>query len=120
MTIDTASFKLRFPEFDTILDARIQLFIDDAVIVLNESFWDTKYDLGLSYLTAHYLALSIKSDAGSNAPNAPVANKSVDGVSIGYTNPTFDTSSEAYYGSTGYGQRYLVLRSTLGVVADVI
>jgi len=117
MSIDATSFKIRFPEFDAVLDARIDIFLADAIIILNETYWDTKYDMGVSYLTAHYLALANKSEVGSVTSSGPIASKTVDGASVAYTNATPDDESDAYYASTTYGQRYLTLRKTLGVPA---
>jgi len=123
MAINPTSFKIRFNEFDSVLDAYIQLFIDDAMVILNPVFWGSKYDLGLYYLTAHFLSLSNRTNigaSGSFGPVAPVASKSVDGVSISYNNPVINNMSDAIYGSTIYGQRYLALRQTLGVAACVV
>ena len=120
MAIDPASFKVRFPEFDSVLDARIQVFIDDSVVILNTVYWEDKYDLGLYYLTAHYLTLASLTEAGSSGPTGPVAAKTVDGVSISYANPANNDLSDAFYSSTSYGQRYLALRKSLGVPAIVV
>lgn len=118
--IDPASFKVRFPEFASVDDARIQLFIDDAVIVLNESYWGEKYNLGLYYLTAHYLVLSEATEAGSSSSVGPVSGRAVDGTSISYAQMTPANEANALLASTIYGQRYLALRKTLGVPASVI
>lgn len=118
--IDPASFKVRFPEFSAESDSRIQVFIDDSVVLLNSVYWGTKYDLGLYYLTAHYLALANKSEAGSITSNGQISSRSVDGASVGYSHPTPANESDAYYASTSYGQRYLALRRNLGVPASVI
>jgi len=118
--ITATSFKTRFPEFTSIADARIELFIEDAVLVLNEVNWGTKYDLGLYYLTAHYLALGEKSSVGNSGSNGQVASKAVDGTSISYNNATLTGVDDSYYSSTSYGQRYLQLRKSLGVPAYVI
>lgn len=120
MTIDPASFKIRFPEFDSVDDTRIQLFLDDAEVILNPVFWGDKYDMGQAYLAAHFLVIGTNSEAGSTSPSSGVASKSVDGVSISYNNPTPNSEADAYYLSTSYGQRYLALRKTLGVPAFVI
>ena len=120
MAIDPASFKIRFPEFDSVDDSRIQVFIDDAVLVLNESYWSSKYDLGLYYYTAHSLALATQTEGGNIGSMGLVGSKAVDGTSISYTNPTPNDQSDAYYLSTLYGQRYIQLRDSLGVPAFVV
>ena len=118
--IDPALFKIRFPEFVAVSDDRIQLFIDDSVIALNPTYWGNKYDLGLYYYTAHLLTDSKKTEAGSITPKGPLASKSVDGVSTGYTNATPASGVDAWGESDIYGQRYLALRKTLGVPAYAI
>jgi hypothetical protein len=120
MAIDPASFKIRFPEFDSVSDARIQLFIDDAVIVLNSVYWGDKYDLGLNYLTAHLLTLGTKSEAGSSTSVGGIASRAVDGAQVSYNVTPTENQADAELASTIYGQRYLALRKTLGVAASVI
>ena len=39
--------------------------------------------------------------------SATVSSQSVDGVSVSYAMPTTINEINAYYGSTGYGQKYL-------------
>ncbi len=120
MAVTPTLFKTRFPEFSTETDARVQLFLDDATVVLNVSFWSTKYDLGISYLTAHYLALANKSELGSTGSGGVVTGRAVDGASVNYGTATPLDMSDTYYSSTVYGSRYLALRKSLGVGACVI
>lgn len=119
----TAEFKARFPEFDSIADARVQIFLDDAALVMDSGIWGGIYNLGQAYLAAHYLSLAEKSSAGGSAATAgPVVSRSVDGVSVAYagTPSAPSNSNAAYYNSTQYGQRYMVLLKNLGVSASVV
>ncbi len=118
--ITPALFKIRFPEFDSVVDVRIQLFIEDAVLILNEAYWGVKYDLGLSYLTAHSLKLGVDSSIGNDEAATMLSGKSVDGTSVTFAAPTINDQSDAYYASSSYGQRYVQLRKNLGVPAYVI
>ena len=123
MSVDPASFKIRFKEFACEPDAQIQVFIDDSIVILNEAFWAIKYDLGVSYLTAHFLALSKRSEAGSTTSvptSGPISSKSVDGVSVSYASYNVQDVDESFYMSTPYGQRYLQLRSNLGIAAYIV
>lgn len=117
MPCDPASFKVRFPEFASVDDARIQLFIDDSVIILNPTYWGNRYDIGICYYTAHLLAVGIKSEAGSSNSTGAISSKSVDGVSISYAMSAPKNDADSFLNSTQYGQRYLTLRKTLGVPA---
>jgi len=118
MSIDATTFKVRFPEFSAVANARIDLFIGDAVEVLNEVYWDNKYDLGLYYLTAHYLALASQTEAGNvTGDGGAVASRAVDGTSVSFTTAQPDNESDAYYSQTAYGRRYLSLRKNLDIPA---
>lgn len=118
--IDPSSFKIRFPEFSCADDVRVQMFIDESVIILNETYWDTKYDLGLYYLTAHFMEIAGESEGGSTGSTGPVQSQAVDGTNISFAITSTDKDDVIYYSSTIYGQRYLALRKTLGVPACVI
>lgn len=119
MTVTVASFKVRFPEFSSESDTRIQLFLDDAVVVLNEAYWGVKYDLGLNYYTAHSLALANKATAsggsGSSGGGGAISSRSVDGTSVSYATMTPNSGTEAYYSQTSYGREYWMLLQTLPV-----
>ena len=118
--ITPASFKIRFPEFVSEKDARVQLFIDDTVLLMNTVSWGAKYDLGQSYMTAHFLAVGNDSEAGNDAGTGPIAAKSVDGASVSFGGSVAKNQWESSYATTVYGQRYLALVKTLGIAALVI
>lgn len=121
--ITTANFKLKFKEFTCKTDDEIQIFLDEAVELLNEAFWDTKYDLGLYYLTAHLLALSDRMASTSTkaiATAGPISSKSVDGVSISFAVSEFQNAAAEYYRQTLYGQRYWALLRGLPVAAILL
>jgi hypothetical protein len=123
MSVTPSTFKVRFPEFASEADARIQIFLDDAVVILNETYWGTKYDLGVAYHAAHALFMANQTASGGSGVFGPVSNRTVDGTSVSYAVPqqgSNDTDSDAYYNLTSYGQKYLSFRKTLGVPAHVI
>lgn len=124
MTVTPASFKIRFPEFISQTDARIQLFLDDAVLMHNVSYWGDKLDLGISYYTAHDLSKSIDSEdsegAGGGGGGA-ISGGSVDGTSISFVSPKTSTNNmDSYYTSTSYGIKYLDLMSSLPLGAEIV
>ena len=121
--ITIANFKLKFKEFACKTDDEVQIFLDEAVVVLNEAFWDTKYDLGLYYLTAHLLALSdrmVSTSTKAVATAGPIAGRSVDGVSITYAVTDLQSAGAEYYRQTLYGQRYWNLLRGLPVAAVMV
>lgn len=120
MSITAAEFKIRFPEFVSESETRIDMFIEDAVVVLNEAYWGAKYNLGLYYYTAHILVLANRTDSGNVGSVAPVSGRSVDGASVSYSTGNMATGGndgDAWLNSTQYGQRYIALRKNLGVAA---
>lgn len=126
MAITPALFKIRFPEFDSVDDARIQIYIDDSVLIVNENYWGVKYNLGLYYLTAHYLALAISNEAivssGPAPPGltGPVSSRSVGDSSISYSNNPADGDASKYLSQTSYGAHFLYLMQTLRIAAYVV
>ncbi len=119
-TCNATAFKARFPEFDSIDASRIEIFIDESLLVLNEATWGTLYSLAVCYLTAHYLALGEASSGGDSGTTGPVASQAVDGTSISFNSfsPTSEFSS--FYNSTQYGQRFYTLIKSLGVMAATV
>ena len=101
-------FILRFPEFETTPEARIQLFLDDASLIVT-SRWGALQKLGTLYLTAHYLAVSKITDTGSTSSPKSTASKSVEGVSISYASDAQEDARHSFYTTTSYGKRYLEL-----------
>jgi len=114
--VTLAGFKERFPEFSTVSDERIQIFLDDSSLMIGTN-WGKLQDLGTYYLTAHNLEIAEQSAGGDSGAMNPVSNESVGSVSTGYATNTSDKESNQYYMSTTYGQRYLELRSRIAVGA---
>lgn len=115
-SITPTEFKARFPEFATIADARIQIFIDDSELEMSESYWGDLFARGQSYLTAHLLALGEQSATGASGGTAgPVTSKSVGGVSVSFGGPTITDSTEGYWLTTSYGQEYWRLLQQIGL-----
>ncbi|MCP3685814.1 MAG: DUF4054 domain-containing protein [bacterium] len=121
MTVTAASFKARFTEFAAVADARVELFLADAVLVLNEVYWDLKYDLGINYYTAHLLYLADQAADGSGeGTSGAITGRSVDGTSVSYGSGNPTSAEDAWLLTTTYGSRYLSLRKSLGVPAASI
>ena len=111
MAIVPSDVKTRFPEFSAVADARVQTFIDKALLHLDESLWGTYFIEGQLYLTAHFLSLSLTTDSsGGSSPgvSGPVASRSIGDVSVSFVVPDSSntTESSVFYGKTPYGQEY--------------
>ena len=102
--------KVRFPEFTDVADARIQMFLDDAVLIMSGAAkWLDFYDVAVAYHTAHLLTVGIFSELGDSASLSPLAHREVDDVviknAVGNISPTADDLF-----STSYGKRYISYR----------
>jgi len=105
-----AEFQTRFPEFSTVADSRIQLFLDDAALNMADPVkWLDWYDTAHSYYAAHLLVVADNTEGGDAGAIAPVKHQEVDDVviksAIGELSPTAD---DLY--STSYGKRYVSYR----------
>ena len=105
-------FQTRFPEFSSVSDARVQLFLDDVALILNNNssgIWLEFYDVAQSYYAAHLLIAAQNTEYGDFGTMAPVKHQEVDDVviknAIGDIKPTAD---DLY--STSYGKRYVSYR----------
>ena len=109
-----SDFKTRFPEFDSIDDPRVQVFLDDAALIVSANFRDYQ-DVATLYLAAHFLALSESTSSGDSSSTAPVSSDGVDGVSTSYAVAQVESSHEQYLTSTQYGQRYIMYKKKIAV-----
>jgi Protein of unknown function (DUF4054) len=106
--VTAAEFRAYFPGvFDTTSDTLINLRIAEAELNVNESVWGAKYELGLSYLTAHLLS-SVPSAPGNGGAVGPVTSKRIGDVAMSYGAVG---SVSTVYDSTSYGQRYEYYKS---------
>jgi hypothetical protein len=126
MTTTIAEFRTRFPEFsdDTEYpDARVQLFLDDAVTLYmgaDENRWCLRYDIAQAYLAAHLLTVGTASEAGdTNSKSGAISSKSAGNVSVSYATVAKDrTDNDQFFSSTAYGQQFLIIRNScfVGVI----
>jgi len=105
-TTTPTNFKVRFPEFNSVDDVRIELFIEDATATVNANCSNS--DLMITYLTAHLLTVGIQSTDGDISTIKGTASESVGDVSVSYATSSGKPENDFY--KTIYGQRYLDLR----------
>lgn len=119
MAVSVATFRIRFPEFSDVTefpDARIQLFLDDTVLLhigSDELRWGGKYDVVQAYLAAHLLTKGTGTEVGDiTSRSGSVSSKSAGGVSVSRDNVAKDRSEgDGFYMSTSYGQQFIVIRN---------
>jgi len=108
-----ADFRARLPEFNDVLDARVQLFLDDAALVMySPGKWRDVYDIAQVYLAAHWLYAANRTEAGDAGALAPVAHKETNDVVIKRAVGASKSSSDDF-GSTSYGKRYMFYRDMM-------
>lgn len=120
MAADLASFRTRFPEFGDIVeypDARVQLFLDDAIDIYigsDENRWQGKYNYAHSYLAAHLLVKAESTELGDySASSGAITSKSAGGVSVSRAVVAKSRSEQDdWYMSSSYGQVYISIRNT--------
>ena len=103
-------FQTRFLEFSDTENTRVQMFLDDATLVMgSESRWLGFYDVAQLYYTAHLMVVAEATEFGDSGILAPVKHQEVDDVviknAISDVSPTLD---DLY--STSYGKRYVSYR----------
>jgi hypothetical protein len=108
-------FRARFTEFDAVSDPRVQLFLDDAALIMSDTAkWLEFYDVAHAYHAAHLLVVGTVQEQGDSGTLAPVKDQEVDDVvirnAIGDISPTAD---DLY--STSYGKRYISYRRRCGI-----
>lgn len=101
-----ADFRARFPEFDAIVDARVQLFLDDAELLMDSpERWLDFYDVAHVYFAAHLLYVGELQAQGDGGPLAPIKKQEVDDVVLEHAVNAVEPSQSELF-STSYGKRY--------------
>jgi len=117
MAVDIATFRIRYPEFDSpvLEDPALQIALDDAVIdfsrskLSNDAGGQNIYDRIVFLLAAHEARLGELRAEGNKMGGAAIGSKSVGKVSVGYSRASSTSASEDYFLQTIYGQGYLQL-----------
>jgi len=112
-----ADFIKRFPEFCDVDDDRVQMFLDDAALLMNSpNKWLSFYDVAQAYYTAHLLTVAEATESGDSGILAPIKEQEVDDVVIKSAIADVKATYDDLY-STSYGKRYVTYRRlvTVGV-----
>ena len=124
-----ATFKLRYPEFQAVSDALIQLVLDDAIGDVGDTWVEKDRARAQMLLTAHILTMegepgrSEAGAAGAAAGTGQVKRDKVGDVETEFATPSSSGaggSTLSSYGQTFYGQQYLeLLRKNFPAIAVV-
>ncbi len=110
-----ALIKSYFPEFATLADDFIQLYIDQASLSVNASVWLAKSEIGIAYLTGHLLTMVTKFVGGVSGP---VSSEKVGDLSRNYAQLALPSANE--YSMTSYGIEFYRLRKSLPISPMVL
>ncbi|NIQ92382.1 MAG: DUF4054 domain-containing protein [Deltaproteobacteria bacterium] len=104
-----SDFKTRFPEFDSVANSTVQLFLDDAALSVNTCIFGAKADLATMYLAAHLLSSSGASGT-SGGSAGQITEETVGDLTRKYGTASVNVSSDGM-NSTKYGQTFVRLRT---------
>lgn len=119
-----ASFRVRFPEFETTDDPEVEMALDDAGTLVDSKRWDKFYTQGIQYLAAHILAIRKAEIAGGGkggGGGGPVYSKTAGPVNTKRSILPMDASSgDLQLASTSYGLKYIELRRLVAPVGFMV
>tara|TARA_R110002020_G_scaffold25874_3_gene83696 strand:- start:366 stop:725 length:360 start_codon:yes stop_codon:yes gene_type:complete len=105
-----ATFRERFPEFSVESDTRVQLFLDDAELLMaSPDKWLAYYDTAHAYYAAHFLYCALQTEMGDGGVLAPIKKQEVDDVMVEQA-VTALAANASDLQSTAYGKRYVNYR----------
>lgn len=116
----TTDFKLRFPQFGEISDARVNMALSEASLFVSTAWAEPDYAPGILFLAAHDLSLEPPPTAtptpGATTETAgALSDVSVGDVRVKFGSGSGATASTANAGkrleATVYGRKYLELRN---------
>lgn len=107
---DIATFRTRFPQFDSVADAIVTLCLDDAELDAAESVFGDSWGLAVSWLAAHYLATRylLTGDPAGSSPLQRQTARTVDKASVTFSD-TGEGGIDSMLAATRYGQEFLRL-----------
>lgn len=123
-----SDFLAIYPQFggDIVPDAVIDMFLEQALSCIQQSRWHSMWKSGLCLYIAHHLTLWLMGNAPAGSNGATVAaagmvqgsvsSKSVDGVSISYSQSgaQSDLTGWGSYKETIFGEQFATMARMVG------
>ena len=104
MSVTATTIKAMFPQFSSLGDSLITIYINTSKTFICESVYNNKYDSAVSFLTAHFLTLSSSNGKGD------ATKVKTDVMEREYKK---GGNGEDGFGSTNYGQQFLAIKNGL-------
>lgn len=111
--ITYAKWKELFPSLAETAEPLFNLYLEFAVLEMgtDEKRWVVFYDYAQYYLLAHLVSQANSfAEGGGDTSNAPIANRDVDDVVVGYAISNQNLANINTLLLTAYGQEYVRIR----------
>lgn len=118
MSVSPSDVKDIAPELAGVSDARVTRFINRAKLSVNEDVFGDTYDLAVTYLAAHMLAVSPET-SGGGAVSQIVTSEKVGDLSRTYQESNSSIVEPTSLSRTRYGDEFLRLRRAC-VISPVV
>jgi hypothetical protein len=119
MNPDLATFRALFPEFASVVDATVNIYLDDALDHLSQGAWGRCWAKAVLNYSAHALALAQARAASASSQGGSVVipqtgklqSGSEEGISFAFeSSSTPKTITQEWLAQSPYGQAYLALQ----------
>lgn len=113
MALTVTDFKIDYPEFSTVDDARITRLLERAALRLNETAWGDYYDEAQGLITAYLQQRSVEATTSSGKGQGVLTSINVTDQyqeSYAQTPQVSGKNVESEYTSNIYGRQFLELR----------
>lgn len=114
--MDSATFKARYTEFESVEDSIVNTQLEECSTLLNAERYGSKYQMALFLLMAHELQLIAKPP---KEVGGVVVSKSIEGGGVSIKNLATN-ENQLYYSLTSYGQKFLAIKKTVRFVGAVL
>src|SRR5690554_6444816 len=118
MTPDIVTFRAVFPEYASVADPTVQVYLEDAADTLDLASWGSCYGKAVLYYAAHHLALAQARAASASVQEGAVVvpqtrklqSGTQAGISFSFEQSMAQGMSDQWLSQSPYGQAFAALR----------
>lgn len=125
MSLNTPTeLKAAAPEFASVLDATVQIYLDNAFLEIDEDAWGSRAEEAEQLLACHkMIVMGVLSASGGGSTVGPISSKSVGDVSVSYAATAtlgVQQGLDVSLSGSKYGAEYarLIRLAAMGAVLD--